>query len=134
MKCKKCSEELNNSSIICPKCGYNNENIDGLKMSIVSNVILGVLFLPIAYMTFDYFILNPVHSNSADGFGFLFFGSMFFNTIPIIIGLILGVLSIIKYYKVKNVKSLKRKISNICNIVFIIIFFIFYLWMNGFFS
>ena len=69
MKCKKCSEELNNSSIICPKCGYNNENIDGLKMSIVSNVILGVLFLPIAYMTFDYFILNPVHSNSADGFG-----------------------------------------------------------------
>lgn len=130
MKCKKCGEGLTPTNIICQKCGCKNTNIDGESISVASNIMMCIFFLPMAFMNVYYFALDQ-SSHGADGYGFIFFGGILLNTLPIIIALILGVSSICKYYKVKNVKTKKRKLSNTFNILLIILFLIYYLWMNN---
>lgn len=134
MKCRKCGETLTPTNIVCQKCGFKNieSHNDGNSMSITSNIMMCVFFLPMAYTNFHYFVLDTT-PHGADGFGFIFFGGIIFNTLPIILALILGVISICRYFQVKNIKKVGRKISNICNILFIILFTLYYLWINNIF-
>lgn len=133
MKCRKCSNELNKSSIICPKCGFKNTDIDGISLAISSNIIMCIFFLPMALMNFNYFVLEASINHGADGYGFFFFGTLVINTFPILLALILGILSICKYYEVKNIKTKLRKILNIFTIFMIILFIIYFIWFIGYF-